>query len=436
MENEKLAREVMHLTNQLDVMKIKYESENKQIKKEVCKLNAKVENYKNLCASENKAKEHLQSFVIKAKCEIEELTKTLKAKEGETSDMKKDYESFMEQICDENKILKEGLDLCEKETSRLKSIKEQSDGQKNYIADLEGETKELIKKIKYLQESNRKYEDANSELKGEVKSLEKKIIKICESRNFTSEALDTMTAENKELREALEQVRTNLSKAEECNKEYVTEIEKFDRLTGTMEEQLGKYKSDIEKLEDCLTKEKELNKEMVEDFKQMETMATALEEEQTQRKAVESDLIMVAQAHRICEKRLRCAIHELEILTASFESYKKNIQNLKVQIQSRASRSCPPPEHRASQEQEDDEHNQQDGSFRDKTPMTIVSCQLLFKNSRKLSSLPSLLQTGAAVTPRYGNRNRTPMSRWKWPVLCKKNKERKRVPMKHSNCKK
>lgn len=426
-ENEKLAREVIKLNKQLDEMKTKYETENKDLVSEVCKLNSKVGDYKNLSATENQAKENLQSSIKNALCEIEELKKALNVKEEETVDMKKDFESFMEQMCDENKNLKENLDIREKEYSKMKSLKEKSEEQKCYIVKLERDITENLKKIKYFQDSNMQAENANFELKREIKTLEKKITKICESRNFTSNVLDTLTEENKKQKEALDQLKADLLKAEKYNKDYLIEIDKFDKLTATMEDQLNRYKNDIEKLEESLAKEKERCKDLENEF---QLMVAEFSEEKTRRKTVENELTTVKHAHKICEKRLRTAIQELETVTHSFEFYKKNIHDLKMQIQTRPSRSCP-QDYRTTCK----EYEPQDFPF-EKTPVNSVSCQLLFKNSKRLSSLPSIQANGDfALADVY--RRRSPVTRWQLPSLMyRKNKERRRVQKKNRSHKK
>lgn len=382
-ENEKLANETVRLNKELQKRK-EENVENKELMIEVCKLRSKLEEYKKLCNLENQANENLQNVVGKRQKEVEELNTALKSKEDEVLKIKKDFECFIQGITDENKKLKENLEHRETEYGKIEKLKKQCENYKTYIDELEKEAAECLNKIAYLQESIIGYDKANDELKEENKKLEKKVMKLSESRNFASEALDKVIDENEILKEAAFQAKADLLKVEQYNCEYRSEIEKYDQLTTTMEEQLQKGQIRMEQLEECLNNEKN---QKVELQRKLEIMTEELNDEKCCRNTLETDIDMVKQAHKICEKRLRTAIQELETITHSFECYKQNIHILRQQIETRASRSCPPCSA---------DHQGRGPELYSKQQVCVarashdVSCQLLFKNSKRLRSLPSI----------------------------------------------
>ncbi|KAL1459319.1 hypothetical protein WDU94_011313 [Cyamophila willieti] len=392
-ENEKLANEVVKLKKELsEVNKFKEEimCENKELATEVCKLNQKLEEYKKLYCMDNQAKDNLQSVIQNSHYEREKLEVSLREKDEALCKVKQDFETFMDEVCDENKKLKHTIETKEKDFAKIDKLKDQNECYKTYIEKLEKEVMDCLKKIASLQELVMTSDKRNEEVTCENQKLEKKVCKFIEKVEKTSIALDAATEENIKLSEQVTQLKASLTKAEKCNSEYLSEIEKFDKLTCVMEQQLKDNQEYIQKLEECLNscKASKLKLQI-----QVETFAAELEHEKSRREALEKELSCTKQAHKLCKQQLSDTCLQLAKTNESFRTYKRNIQNLRRQIQCRASHSCPPV----------CKPNCGKQKFRKcfvkaiKSKPIGNSCELLYRNSKKLKSLLSFQSSDPCI---------------------------------------
>uniref|UniRef100_A0A8D8XAY0 Uncharacterized protein n=1 Tax=Cacopsylla melanoneura TaxID=428564 RepID=A0A8D8XAY0_9HEMI len=378
-ENEKLANEVVKLKKELnEVIKRKDEifSENKELATEVCKLNKKLEEYKKLCCLDSQAKDNLQSVIQNSHYERDKLQVSLKEKDETLCKLKQDFETFMDEVCDENKMLKDTIESKEKQYSKIDKLKDQNECYKTYIEKLEKEVMECLKKIACLQESIITSDKRNEEVTCENQKQEKKIGKLTDKLEKTSKALDATTGENLKLTEQVTQLKAGVIKAEKCNAEYLSEIEKFDKLTCVMEQQLKENKEYIQKLEERFNAGKACKLKLQ---TQVESLAAELKDEKSLREALDEELCSTKQAHNDCMLQLSDTVLELEKTKESFRNYKRNIQSLRRQIQCQASHSCPPVVKGKCGKPK----------LRKPKPIIIKSCELLYRNTKNMKSLLS-----------------------------------------------
>lgn len=396
-ENEKLAGEIVKLNreiNEVNSSKKELQNENEELATEVIKLNEKVEEYKNLYTMDNLAKENLQKVIKNSQKEIDKLEETLKVKDEVLNKLKEDYGTFMDEVCDENKKLKNTIDCREKEYLKMDKLKEQNDCYKNCIDNLEKEVRNCLNKICCLQETINCRDKQIEELNLEIKKLEKRIAMLTDNLDLASAALEKVTEENKKLKDIADQRKQVLCRCEKCKSELMIEIQKFDKLTCTMEKQLKDNQACIQQLEECLKKERCAKRKLQAEIEKLTEMLT---EEKCLRVRLENELTVEKKARKCCEIRLKKACMKIKEISEEFRCYKENIHKLKHQIQERASYSCPPIRKIKSSCKKLDT----------KIPSFHRSCQLLYCNTKGLKSFQSCRAIPLPPSCRAGTQLRT-----------------------------
>ncbi|KAI5755398.1 golgin subfamily A member 6-like protein 7 [Diaphorina citri] len=269
------------------------------------------------------------------KYENEKLQKDLKQKDETMVKMKKEFETFMDKICAQNKKLERSMhEKEEKVDSTVNKIKQQNVEYKKHIEHLEEELLACRKQMaEFLTSLDlERYKKNIQEKDLELKRNEKKIEVLTDRMKNMKESHEYLIEENEQLKESLERVKLNVNRAELDIIEYCREIKKYDDMVVAIEKQLARYQTFLFKLQDQVRKNN-LHKSGMEE--QLEKCVDELLDEKEYSANLEKELTDAKAKNKLYAKCLDDCQKKLDENTRELACYKENIGFLKENIEAK-----------------------------------------------------------------------------------------------------